>query len=77
MYLTSMFYTLIYFIFFDILILLTFLMFCFSDFVDICTSPVDIISETKLSVHNNIVSSQSSPDRKIPSLRTHARDDLC
>ena len=67
-----MIYTLIYFICFDILILLTFLIMCLSDFIDICKLPVDIISETNLSVYNNKVSSQYSPDRKSPSFRTHA-----
>ena len=71
LYLTSMIYTLIYFICFDILILLTFLIFCLSDFIDNCKSPVDIISETNLSVCNNNVSSQYSLDRKSPSFRTH------
>ena len=67
-----MIYTLIYFICFDILILLTFLIFCLSEFIDNCKSPVDIISEINLSVYNNKVSSQYSPDRKSPSFRTHA-----
>ena len=40
-------------------------------------SPVDTISETKLYVYNNKVSSQYSPDRKSCSFRTHAWDDLC
>ena len=62
-----MIYTLIYFICFDILILLTFLVFCLSDFIDNCKSPLDNISETVLSVYNNKVSSQYSPDRKSPS----------
>ena len=55
---------LIYFVCLDILILLTSLMFCLSEFVDNCKSPADIISETNLSVFNNKVSSQYSPDRK-------------
>ena len=59
----------IYFICFDILILLTFLIFCFSGFFDYCKSPVDIISETNLSVYTNKVSSQYSPDRKSHSFR--------
>ena len=75
--LTSMIYTLIYLNCFDILILLTFLIICLSDFINKCKSPVDIISETNLSVYNNKVSSQHSPDRKSPSFRTHAWDELC
>ena len=67
-----MIYTLIFFIYYDVLILLAFLIFCFSDFIDNCKSPVDIISVTNLSVYNNKVSSQYSPDRKSPSFRTHA-----
>ena len=69
-----MIYTLIYFICFDTLILLTFLIFCLSDFTDNCKSPVDIIYDTNLSVYNNNnkVSSQYSPDRKSPCFRTHA-----
>ena len=63
---------LIYFVCLDILILLTFLIFCLSEFIDNCKSPVDTISETNLYVFNNKVSSQNSPDRKIPSFRTHA-----
>ena len=66
-----MIYILIYFICFDILLLLTFLIFCLSDFIDNCKSPVDIISNTNLSVHNNKASSRYSPDRKSPSFRTH------
>ena len=69
--------TLIYFICFDILKLFTFLIFCLSDFIDKCKSPVDIISETNLSVSNSKVSSQNSPDRTSLSFRTHAWDDLC
>ena len=60
-----MIYTLIYFICFDILIVLTFLIFCLSIFIDNCKSPVDIVSETNLSVYNNQISSQYSPDRKV------------
>ena len=67
-----MIYTLIYFICFDIFILLTCLMFCLSDFIDNCKSPVDFIYGTNLSVYNNKVSSQYSPDKKSPSFRTHA-----
>ena len=69
--------TLIYFVCLDILILLTFLTFCLSEFIDNCKSPVDTISEDNLSIYNNKVSSQYSPDRKSPSFRTHAWDDLC
>ena len=67
-----MIYILIYFICSDILILLTFLIFGLSDFIDNSKSAVDIISETNLSVCNNKVSSRCSPDRKSPSFRTHA-----
>ena len=67
-----MIYTLIYLTGFDILLLLTFLIFCLSDFIDNCKSPVDITSETNLFVYNNKVSSEYSPDRKSPSFRTHA-----
>ena len=57
--------TQIQFVCLDISILLIFLMFCFSEFMDICKSPVDIISETNLSIYNNKASSQYSPDRKV------------
>ena len=63
---------LIYFVGLNILILLTFLIFCLSEFIDNCKSPVDTVSETNLSIYNNKVSSQNSPDRKRPSFRTHA-----
>ena len=63
---------LIYFVCLDILILLTLLIFCLSEFIDICKSPLDTISETNLSVYFNKVPSQYSPDRKSPSFRTHA-----
>ena len=52
-------------------------MFCLSEIIDNCKSPVDTISETNLSVYNNKVSSQYSPDRESLSFRTHAWDDLC
>ena len=68
---------LIYFVCLDISILLTFLIFCISEFTDNCKSPVDIFSESNLSVYNNKVPSQYSPDRKSPSFRTHAWDDFC
>ena len=64
--------TLIYFVCLDLLILLTLLIFCFSEFIDNCKSPVDTTSEDNLSFYNNKVSSQYSPDRKSPSFRTHA-----
>ena len=64
--------TLIYFVCLDILILLTFLIFSLSEFIDNCKSPVDTISEDNLFIYNNKVSSQYSPDRKSPSFRTHA-----
>ena len=63
---------LIYFVGLNILILLTFLIFCLSEFIDNCKSPVDIISEANFSIYNNKVSSQYSPDRQSPSFRTHA-----
>ena len=63
---------LICFVGLDILILLTFLIFCLSEFIDNCKSPVDTISETNLSLYNNKISSQYSPDGKSPSFRTHA-----
>ena len=77
LYLTFMICILIYFVCLDILILLTFLRFCLSEFIHNCKSPVDTISENNLSVYNNKVSSQNSPDRKSPSFRTHAWGDLC
>ena len=64
--------TLIHLVCLDILILLIFLIFCLTKFIDNCKSPVDTISENNLSVYNNKVSSQYSPDRKSPSFRTHA-----
>ena len=67
-----MIFILIYFVCLDVLILLTFLIFCLSDFIDNCKSPVDTISEANLYIYNNEVSSQYSPDRKSPSFRTHA-----
>ena len=67
-----MIYTLIHFICLDILILLTCLIFCLSEFIDNCESPVDSVSETILSVYINKVSSQYSRDRESPSFRTHA-----
>ena len=67
-----MIYTLIYFICFDVLILLTFLIFCLSEFIDNCKSSVDTISENILSVYSRKVPSHYSPDRKSPSVRTHA-----
>ena len=77
LYLTFMISILIYFVGLDILILLTFLIFCLSEFIDNRKSPVDTISENNLSVYNNKVSSQYSPDWKSLSFRTHAWDDLC
>ena len=40
-------------------------MFCLSEFIDNCKSPVDTISETNLLISNNKVSSQYSLDRKV------------
>ena len=48
---------LIYFVCLDILILLTFLIVCLSEFINNCKSPVDTISETTLCVYDNKVSS--------------------
>ena len=72
-----MIYTLTDFICLNISILLIFLMFCLSDFIDNCKSPVDTFSETNSFVYNNKVSSQYSLDRNSPSFRTHAWGDLC
>ena len=58
LYFTFMICILIYFVCVDILILLIFLIFCLSEFIDNCKSPVDTISENNLSVYNNKVSSQ-------------------
>ena len=55
-YILPLIHTLIDFICFDISILLISLIFCLSDFIDNCKSPVDIISKTNLSVDNNKVS---------------------
>ena len=55
----------------DISILLIFVIFCLSDFIDKCKPPVNIIYKNNSSVYNT-VSSQYSPDRKSPSFRTHA-----
>ena len=65
-------FILIYFVCLDVLILLTFLIFCLSEFIDNCKSPVDTISEANLYIHNNKVSSQYSTDRKSLSFGTHA-----
>ena len=67
-----MIYTLVDFLCLDISIYLIFVLFCHSDFIDYCKSPVDIIYKTNSSVYNNKVSSPYSPDRKRPSFRTHA-----
>ena len=72
LYLTFMICILICFVSIDILILLTFLIFCLSEFIDNCKSAVDTISEKKLTVYINKLPSQYSPDRKSPSFRTHA-----
>ena len=72
LYLAFIVCTLIYFACLDILILLIFLIICLSEFIDNCKSPVDTLSENNLSVYNNKVSSQYSPDRKSPSFRTYA-----
>ena len=56
----------------DISILLIFLIFCLSDFIDNCKLPVDTVSKTNLSINNNKFSSQYSPDRKNPSSRKQA-----
>ena len=67
-----MIYTLVDFICLDISILLISVIFCLSDFIDNCKSPVDNIYKTNSSVYNNKVSSPYSPDRKSPFFRTHA-----
>ena len=67
-----MIYTLTDFICLDVSIRFISVIFCLSDFNDICKSPVDTISRTHLSNNNNEVSSQHSPDRKSPFFRTHA-----
>ena len=72
-----MIYTLIDYICLDICKLLIFVIFCLSEFLNNCKSPVNINSESNLVIHHNKVSSQYSPGRKRPFFRTHARDDLC
>ena len=67
-----MIYTLVDFICLDNSILLIFVIFCLSDFIDNCESPVDIIYKTNSFGYNNKVSSPYSPDRISPSFRTHA-----
>ena len=52
LYLTFMICILIYFVGLNILLLLTFLIFCLSEFIDNCKSPGDTISETNLSNYN-------------------------
>ena len=59
-----MIYTLIYFICVDICILLIFVIFCLSEFVNNCKSPVNTNSKPNLVIHHNKVSSQYSPGRK-------------
>ena len=57
-----MIYTLTDFTCLGIFILLIFLIFCLSDFIDNCKSQVDNISEVNLAIIHNKVSSQYSPD---------------
>ena len=64
MYSALMIYTLTDFVCLDISVLLIFLVFCLSDFINNCKSQVDTLSKVNLAVYHNKVSSQSSPDRK-------------
>ena len=63
-----MIYTLIYFICSDICILRVFVIFCLSEFINNCKSPVKTNSESILVIYHNKVSSQYSPGRKKPFL---------
>ena len=49
--------------------LLLFLIFCLSDFNNICKSNVDTVSKTILAFYHNKISSPHSPDYKKPNLR--------
>ena len=59
-----MIYTLIYFICLDVYILLIFVIFCLSEFIIKCKSPVNTNSESKLVINHNKISSQYSAGRK-------------
>ena len=69
--------TLTEFVYLDVSILLTFLIFCISDFIYSCKPYVDKFSKPYLSYCHNKVSSHYSPDRKNPSFQSHAWDDAC
>ena len=53
-----MIYTLIYFMFLDICILLIFVSFCLSEFINNCKSSININSKSNLVIRYNKVSSQ-------------------
>ena len=72
-----MIYLLADFVCLDPSILLVFLIFCLSDFIDNCKSNVDTISNPNLANYYHQISSLDSPDSKSLSFRTHARDDFC
>ena len=57
-----MIYTLTDSICLDISILLTFLVFCLSEFINNCKSNVDIIPKSNLAFYHNQISSPDSPD---------------
>ena len=67
-----MIYTLTDFICLDISILLAFLMFYISDFINNCMPKVDIITNPNLALCQYQIFSPGSPNRKRPSFRTHA-----
>ena len=67
-----MIYTLTDLIYLDISIFSIFLIFCLSDFINNCSSNVDIISKINLDVYHNKISLPYSPDSKSPSFRTHS-----
>ena len=67
-----MIFTLIGFICSDVSVLLAFMIFCLSDFVNNCKSNVDIISNYNLALYHHHISSPDSPDSKSLSFRTHA-----
>ena len=67
-----MIYTLTDFICLHISILLTFLVFCLVDFINICKSKKDTISKSNLTVYHKWISSPDSPDSKSPSFGIHA-----
>ena len=63
-----MIYTVTDFVLLGISILLIFLIFCLSNFINNSKSPVDIILQSNLAVYSNKVSSPHSPDREKPFL---------